>query len=722
MRRLLWLLAGSILAGYGLGLIAGADAFWPYVVRDGLLVALAGGLIFAAHTGPLPVLLVGRRAWPPPAQIALATGVACSLAATGVLALLGSRGWPAWLGGSLWALALGLWAAALIWPGAADYALPAYRWTRDAAGRMVRLALEGTSAERSIPLPIRSRGLNLALLAVLGMGWALRLWRLAALPPDCLDVECAQALRLVDGSWWRGLDAASAGLHALTAAAIYRIGGDALLALRAAAALIGCATLPVFYWAARAYVSRAGALLGLALLAFSPWHLWASRTGDAWTAAPLLLLVALGAAGRAAHTAELRWWGLAGGTLGLLAAQPLPLQAATGLYALGVAATGGWAMRREEGKAARSAVWMALGSSLAVGLPLALSAWRSQSAAAAGEAGWWSGLAALLHGGGAALALFVESPLLPPLAGALAIAGLLALLWRRRDLRGPLVLLGLAIYGVAAGVDGARLPGLGLLTWLPFLYVGAAVALDQLVTAFDAAWARLVALPSAVAAALVLLLAVLGPDVLALQQQWRTLSGSGQGGVEVAMGRYLAQCLSAQAVDVTCARTGESDPVYFVPPAVLAHPSTQLLLGTARDTAYDTARVRPLDVGRDLLPTSSPQSDLVYLVAMDNQPLIDLLQQLYPGAQVHAEPRDQAGPTLFLVYAISQQEVLSHQGLAGTYSSSADASSSEVNEIRLDGPLRFAWANDPPLEPPFEVVWEGSLLASALLLYVPASP
>src|SRR5690606_13865372 len=179
---------------------AQADAFVPYIVRDGLLAALAGGLIFALHSAALPMISMRRRTWPTTGRMALIISAACSVAAAGVLALLGDQGWPAWFGGSLWIIALGLWAAALIWPGPEDYAPPAYRWTRDAVGRMVRLALEGNAGAADVP-PGRSRGWTLALLLILAGGWALRLWRPAPLPPGCLDAACAPALRLVEAGW-----------------------------------------------------------------------------------------------------------------------------------------------------------------------------------------------------------------------------------------------------------------------------------------------------------------------------------------------------------------------------------------------------------------------------------------------------------------------------------------------------------------------------------------
>ena len=112
---------------------------------------------------------------------------------------------------------------------------------------------------------------------------------------------------------------------------------------------------------------------------------------------------------------------------------------------------------------------------------------------------------------------------------------------------------------------------------------------------------------------------------------------------------------------------------------------------------------------RDLLPSTTPTGDLFYLVGLENQPVIDLLRQLYPTAQLRAEPTDRVGPTLFLVIQIPLVDVLNHQGLAGRYFAGTETIGDPV-ETRLDGPLRFAWSSNPPLAGPFSVLWEGSLL------------
>src|SRR5690606_34507237 len=116
------------------------------------------------------------------------------------------------------------------------------------------------------------------------------------------------------------------------------------------------------------------------------------------------------------------------------------------------------------------------------------------------------------HSGGAPLGYFLARPLLPPWVAALALAGLAVLARPPLSARGLLALAGLAVYGGAAALapippDQMQTPsGLALLGWLPFLMLGAAAALDQVMEAFVAAWGRLVAPARAVSVALILLL------------------------------------------------------------------------------------------------------------------------------------------------------------------------------------------------------------------------
>ena len=157
--------------------------------------------------------------------------------------------------------------------------------------------------------------------------------------------------------------------------------------------------------------------------------------------------------------------------------------------------------------------------------------------------------------------------------------------------------------------------------------------------------------------------------------------------------------------DDPCSRQGEGAPLFYAPPAVIDHPATRLLIGAA----LTDGRVIPLDPARDLLPATAPTGDLIYLVGLDNQPVIELLRLLYPTATLTAEPRDGEQGTQFLVLSITREDALAHQGLQGTYTA---ADTSAAATTALDGPLTFAWGSSPPLAAPFFAEWEGSLLAS----------
>src|SRR5690606_10266522 len=73
VRRLTLLLVGVAVAFYGFNLIAGAGEAAAYVLRDGLLAALVGALIFAFHAEALvrPALRLGRT-WPGIGQLLFA--------------------------------------------------------------------------------------------------------------------------------------------------------------------------------------------------------------------------------------------------------------------------------------------------------------------------------------------------------------------------------------------------------------------------------------------------------------------------------------------------------------------------------------------------------------------------------------------------------------------------------------------------------------------------
>lgn len=745
MLRLIRYTLGWLLALYGFGLIAGGDSLARYRLRDGLIVASLAALIFSwesyspAVRPPLPV----HRLWPFWGRLLLLTGLACGVAAALLLTWVGAGGWLGTLGGMLWLLGCAALLVGVLWPGRIEiYPTPPFRWRVDAAGNWVRMALgDGTAASETetnpaalstqLPRTQTAPIYKLLIGLILLIGIAVRLWGLTTLPPTCIDAECARALQLVEGGGPSGFTSANAALYTWLSRLAWRVTGDGVAALRWASVLLGILFLPAWLWAARVAMRPAGVVIGLSGIALLPWAIWTSRFGSEWSAAPLLIALVVGLGLRSLARQDHRWWGLTGAVLGLLWTQPLGLYGVILLWLLLLMALAWWQAGHTTAALFRQAGVLAA-ASLAVGLPLALPAlWDSWQGDAGASLEPTARLAGLLHSGGVGIDYFLHDPLLPVAVSALAWCGWASLArWSHRP---PVALLLSGTFLFAVGV--IRLPlapidaasasqgvAPAAQTWLvllPFVAWGVALAADQVALAFDQAWARVVALPRVLAAAALVLLLLLGRQALQLTGQLDFAAGGAQHSAQTAMTQYLAQCLRVPGDD-PCSQTGENAPIFFAPPAVVNHPATQLLLGEAlRD-----GRIRALDTGRDLIPAMTPPSDFIFLVALDNTPVIDLLQQLYPNAALQAQPQNQAGPTQFLVMHIRRADILAHQGIMGRYYSGTQDENTAVNieadiennapvETRQDGPLAFGWAGNPPLDGPFHVVWEGTLLLPA---------
>lgn len=726
MRDLLRLAVGMIIAASGFALIADGDLWTAYRVRDGLIVATVGALlaIFALPARPSPSPLAAQKTWPQLARTLTLTGSICSLAAALLLTWLGTAGLAAQAGGALWGVGLLLLGVGLFWPGKTlIYPAPAYRWRLDAAGRLVRQAL----GHDDVPGDVTARGMGravavLALLA-LAVGVWLRMRQLTSVPATCVGSECDAALHLVEGLAPAGLAAATRGLHEWGARLLLATGSDSLAALRWSAVLLGGLALPVWLWAARPFMRRAGMLLGLVGIALLPWAVWTSRVGSAWIAFPLLSLFVLGAAAHALARPSRGRWGVAGLGFGLLLLQPTTadgwswLTVAYLLWLLVVAILAGWQARRAgQGMAASSGVLV--GSALAVALPVLLPLFRSAPPAwepATGAAL----LAGLLQRGGAPLELFRSGPLLPAWLLAAAWIGVLALLWGRLLPRGLGVLLlsGWLLPGIAILVGGGAGDAAAVwLVWLTPLLLLAALTADALVTQFAILWARLIPPPRVVAVATLLLVVALLPAAWGVHDQSRRAGSAAQSSAAVGMARYLARCISGAVsvedglyLDDPCRVTGDAAPIFLVPPAVLSQPATRLLLSQA-DAA---ARIRALDPGRDLIPADLPSGDLIFLVGLDNQPLIELLPALYPAAEmrVPAALDADAGPTTFVTVRIGRAALAATRGLLGDYYAGPDSDDLAAPAFtRRDGAADFAWSAAPPLDAPFHARWEATLI------------
>ncbi|MFN8497467.1 MAG: hypothetical protein U0641_06385 [Anaerolineae bacterium] len=161
--------------------------------------------------------------------------------------------------------------------------------------------------------------------AAVVIGAALRLWGLNHFPPG-LSVDEAynliDAQRILDGARPLFLpdNAGREALYSYWQAILVAALGPAALALRLASAVLGIATIPLTYWAAKELPwprARLIAAVAAALLAALFWHVLFSRFGIRAISLPLLEALFLGWLWRGLVRARPLYFALAGAALGL---------------------------------------------------------------------------------------------------------------------------------------------------------------------------------------------------------------------------------------------------------------------------------------------------------------------------------------------------------------------------------------------------------------------
>jgi len=659
MRRLSFLFLAFALALFAQHLLAEAENFTTYILRDSLILSTLAALIFAFN---LPV-------WPPqPESDSLAPGplslTSNILIGTGLIcALLGGLGGLFIGGGALSSLLLILWilGIALFGVGAwriqrtQTYSPPAYRWGVDAAGKYVRLAL-GDEPEAALAPDSPLFASPLWLLFVIGIAAFLRLWQLTSLPPDCIATECSRALALIEGS---GTAAPALDLFQWITNALYAMTQQGLLSLRLTSALIGIATVHAFYLAARQITRSGGALLATVLLAANAWHIWASRSADPWIVLPLLFSLII-------------WAGLS------VTARPrrlLPLIA------------------------------------LLIALPVLIATLRTGALwqPSTDQPAVTGFMAVLIHllgrGAGNGMALFADQPLLDGLTAALVVVGLGALVryWRRLD-TGVVLATFILLLIAASRVDFTSVSTSALLLLLPLLLLAAALALDGMVGLLQQTWAILIR-PARLAATVLVLLLILGVyNALGLLGQMGALTSGGDNAADVAMGRFLAEQVRTPLVDTTI----------FVSANVLASSSTRLLAGSA----IETAQVRTLDSALDYIAAGAANGNLLYLIPLGDQELLTLLQQIHSPSISERKVDEQSGEPLFTTLQVPAATVDAGQGLLELVFAGNDfGDASQAIALDTAGPLQFDWPLQSNLTTPFSVQWQGTLLVPTAGVY-----
>ena len=155
----------------------------------------------------------------------------------------------------------------------------------------------------------------LALLLILAVSAAFRLWQLASVPPGLFGDEAVNGLDALDAlagraSLFYPANYGREGLAMLLFAGGIQLWGPTALALRIPAALAGVATALATYWLGRELLADTRyrgvlvPLLAALLLSTSFWHVYTSRYAERLIFTPLLATLAFAAFWRAANRAQ----------------------------------------------------------------------------------------------------------------------------------------------------------------------------------------------------------------------------------------------------------------------------------------------------------------------------------------------------------------------------------------------------------------------------------
>jgi 4-amino-4-deoxy-L-arabinose transferase-like glycosyltransferase len=140
------------------------------------------------------------------------------------------------------------------------------------------------------------------LLAVTALAGLFRLHRLDAIPPGLFGDEAADALPAVAIERGEALPVyieepikwtSREPMYHYMMAAVFALFGPTVTTLRLTSALIGIATVALFFWLCRAYFGAHFALFAAALLACCRWHVTASRIGLRAVLVPLWIVLTL---------------------------------------------------------------------------------------------------------------------------------------------------------------------------------------------------------------------------------------------------------------------------------------------------------------------------------------------------------------------------------------------------------------------------------------------
>lgn len=705
MRRLTLLTGALIIALWAARLLTGGQEPAPYLLRDGLFLAVAAAMLFAAQSSP-PRRLVPRGIvyhWPSIGRALWGAGIASVLVSTVLTSALltlsvDAGGFSGGLRSGLWLVGLALIGVGALWRGRVQsYAAPAYRWQRttgsdeDAAGaQMMRVPVSDAPAptpDRPGHLSDFGRGFGMAVgvAAMLAVGALLRLWQLGSAPAACAGRECVDALQLSQAGqplWFAPFFAVAQATLPFTE--------NAVLSLRLSAAVFGIATLLFVFLALKRLVTVESALIGAWLLALSPWHIGAGRTAQPGIAVAFFITLSLWALLHALASRDRRWWVAAGITLGAVAVAEPGLALAVGLWAVAIAVVVAVQRRRLYAPAlllVATAITVSLTPIFqqADGLAIFQTQMQVQISSRSLVDAWlnsvnlpgdlvvanWLTLALAMLGLGHMLRFALRPAMSTLLAGAVLTA------------------LSLFLHIEPATLSPSVSLSALFLPLLPFGIIAATLAADQLLTITVDLWRSLVRPAYLVTAALLLVILVGGVGISAL---WDGLNQGGSATNDTADAAMLAYLETAV----------EGGTVIYVPPSLFENPAFQL----QGIEWVEKGSVQPLSSIEKALFAGGDSTVQRFLIRGGDQSLLDLLRAYFPNSSAEPHFDEEVGQLLFYTVTAAAADRL-WPGLVGSYFS--DTLEPELLMDRRDGPLIFDWTQSFSPQPPFVVEWQGSL-------------
>lgn len=625
------------------------------------------------------------------------------------------RDWRAWaLRGA--GMACGAVAGALFWGNWSNpIALALWVGSVFLFGGAAFLADRGAGPRHAPPREVPRHWEWLLLACIVLLAFAVRAWRVDLYPNGCQSDECnngMDALRWLQGlpyTPFRLTNEGQATLFTYGIALFFRLFGASVATMRLTSAVAGALTVWAFYLLARDLYGDRAALLGAALLAGSRWHLTFSRIVYEAILTPLCEVLAFWLLLRGLRDRRWRDLVLGGMALGLglhtyTAFRVVPLVAAAFVAALAL-------VERQTVRQTWPGLLAGLVGMLLTLNPLGLYALRypeqfmgrtlhisvfHEVQAVGNWSPVWSNLRETLgmfhyRGDPASLHNLPGAPMLDVWVGALVVLGVGFMLWhwrRREHLLYLFWTVGVLTLGVLSAAHEAptsrRTIGL-----IPLLYLLATAVLERVWQAFRAAWRGR---GEAVLASFLATLAVAsgaGNAYTYFAKQavhpavWAAYSPN-----ESAVGRYLASL--------------QSKPRIFLAQEFQRHSAIHFI---ARDPAYEIFNLV------QHLPLRDPDGrDVLYILDPVGEKALPLFQRFYPRAQVEFH-RDRYGYPLFLSVWVPAEEVTASQGVTGQYFSNPSWEGMPTL-TRRDAQIAFDWTEEPPLEPPFSVRWEGAFLAS----------